>query len=114
MPKHSPRPRCIVFAVYEGVSLLDLAGPLEAFRVTSAFASPERRVTYVKARRIVLRASGLDPLAVYVVAKRRFHDRLLPFVLRERRTRFALDPDVLLAGFPNRRFIGHWFPRLSR
>src|ERR1700730_844171 len=35
--------------------------------------------------------------------------RLLPFVLRERRTRFALDSDVLLAGFPNRRFIRHWF-----
>ena len=63
-----------------------------------------------KARRIVLRASGLDPLAVYVVAKQRFHVRLLPFALRERRTRFALDPDVLLAGFPNRRFIGRWFP----
>jgi hypothetical protein len=34
----------------------------------------------------------------------------LPFVLRERRTRFALDSGALLAGFPNRRVIGHWFP----
>jgi hypothetical protein len=39
MPKH-------VFAVHEGVSLLDLAGPLAAFRVASAFAAAERRVTY--------------------------------------------------------------------
>ena len=35
------RPRRIVFTVYEGVSLLDLAGPLEAFRVADAF-SPAR------------------------------------------------------------------------
>ena len=34
-------PRRIVFAVYKGVSLLDLAGPLEAFRVADAF-SPSR------------------------------------------------------------------------
>ena len=33
--------RRIVFTVYEGVSLLDLAGPLEAFRVADAF-SPSR------------------------------------------------------------------------
>ena len=113
MPKHSPRPRCIVFAVYEGVSLLDLAGPLEAFRVTSAFAAPERRVTYVKARRIVLRASGLDPLAVYVVAKQRFHDRLLPFVLRERRTRFALDSDECLLDFQIGASLATGFPVVS-
>ena len=43
----SPKPRRIVFAVYEGVSLLDLAGPLEAFRVASSFGgSRESRVTY--------------------------------------------------------------------
>jgi transcriptional regulator GlxA family with amidase domain len=42
-----PKARRIVFAVYEGVSLLDLAGPLEAFRVASGFAgSRESRVTY--------------------------------------------------------------------
>jgi transcriptional regulator GlxA family with amidase domain len=39
--------RRIVFTVYEGVSLLDLAGPLEAFRVADAFSPPRgRRVTY--------------------------------------------------------------------
>src|SRR5712675_2112739 len=42
-----PKARRIVFAVYEGVSLLDLAGPLEAFRVASGFGgSRESRVTY--------------------------------------------------------------------
>jgi transcriptional regulator GlxA family with amidase domain len=35
-----PQSRRIVFTVYEGVSLLDLAGPLEAFRVADAFAAP--------------------------------------------------------------------------
>jgi transcriptional regulator GlxA family with amidase domain len=35
------KPRCIVFAVYDGVSLLDLAGPLEAFRVAAAFGDPK-------------------------------------------------------------------------
>src|SRR6478735_773723 len=42
-----PKARRIVIAVYEGVSLLDLAGPLEAFRVASSFGgSRESRVTY--------------------------------------------------------------------
>ena len=42
-----PRARRIVIAVYEGVSLLDLAGPLEAFQVASGFGgSRESRVTY--------------------------------------------------------------------
>ena len=42
-----PKARRIVFAVYEGVSLLDLAGPLEAFRVASDFdGSRGSRVTY--------------------------------------------------------------------
>ena len=42
-----PKARRIVIAVYEGVSLLDLAGPLEAFRVASDFGgSREGRVTY--------------------------------------------------------------------
>src|ERR1700716_4524818 len=42
-----PQARRIVIAVYEGVSLLDLAGPLEAFRVASGFGEPrESRVTY--------------------------------------------------------------------
>jgi transcriptional regulator GlxA family with amidase domain len=35
--------RRIVFTVYEGVSLLDLAGPLEAFRVADAFSSSRSR-----------------------------------------------------------------------
>src|SRR5258705_2592417 len=39
--------RRIVFTVYKGVSLLDLSGPLEAFRVADAFsASGGRRATY--------------------------------------------------------------------
>jgi transcriptional regulator GlxA family with amidase domain len=33
----------IVFIAYEGVSLLDLSGPLEAFRVAAAFARPQGR-----------------------------------------------------------------------
>jgi|SRR5215472_462236 len=33
--------RQIVFIAYEGVSLLDLSGPLEAFRVAAAFARPQ-------------------------------------------------------------------------
>jgi hypothetical protein len=32
--------RGIVFTAYEGISLLDLSGPLEAFRVASAFGGP--------------------------------------------------------------------------
>jgi transcriptional regulator GlxA family with amidase domain len=35
--------RRIVFTVYEGVSLLDLSGPLEAFRVADAFSPPHGR-----------------------------------------------------------------------
>ena len=35
----SAKPRRVVIAAYDGVSLLDLAGPLEAFRVASAFGS---------------------------------------------------------------------------
>ena len=42
-----PKPRRIVIAAYEGVSLLDLAGPLEAFQVASSFGGAgESRVTY--------------------------------------------------------------------
>ena len=42
-----PKARRIVIAAYEGVSLLDLAGPLEAFQVASRFGgSRESRVTY--------------------------------------------------------------------
>ena len=42
-----PKARRIVIAAYEGVSLLDLAGPLEAFQVASGFGrSRESRVTY--------------------------------------------------------------------
>jgi transcriptional regulator GlxA family with amidase domain len=42
-----PKPRRIVIAAYEGVSLLDLAGPLEAFQVASSFGgSRDSRVTY--------------------------------------------------------------------
>ena len=39
--------RNIVFAVYQGVSLLDLSGPLEVFRVAAAFGQTRsRRVRY--------------------------------------------------------------------
>src|SRR5262245_50793875 len=41
-----PRSRRIIFTVYEGVSLLDLAGPLEAFRIADAFSSSRRRPPY--------------------------------------------------------------------
>src|SRR5258706_1555420 len=37
-------PRTIAIAAYEGVSLLDLGGPLEAFRIASSFGSG--RATY--------------------------------------------------------------------
>jgi transcriptional regulator GlxA family with amidase domain len=36
-------PRHIVFIAYEGVSLLDLSGPLEAFRVAAAFGRPSNK-----------------------------------------------------------------------
>src|ERR1700761_8222085 len=38
--------RHIVFTANEGVSLLDLSGPLEAFRVAADFALKERRTSY--------------------------------------------------------------------
>src|SRR5260370_16976871 len=39
--------RRIVITAYDGISLLDLAGPLEAFRVASTFVGPGgRRGTY--------------------------------------------------------------------
>lgn len=38
--------RRIVFTAYDGVSLLDLSGPLEAFRVAADFALKEQRRTY--------------------------------------------------------------------
>jgi transcriptional regulator GlxA family with amidase domain len=38
--------RRIVFTVYDGVSLLDLSGPLEAFRVAADLALEERRTSY--------------------------------------------------------------------
>ena len=42
-----PKARRIVIAAYEGVSLLDLAGPLEAFQVASSFGGAgESRVAY--------------------------------------------------------------------
>jgi transcriptional regulator GlxA family with amidase domain len=41
LPMRPIKPRRIVFAVYDGVSLLDLAGPLEAFRVAAAFGDPK-------------------------------------------------------------------------
>jgi transcriptional regulator GlxA family with amidase domain len=34
--------RHVVFTAYEGISLLDLAGPLEAFRVASTFGGPRQ------------------------------------------------------------------------
>ena len=43
----SSKSRRIVFTVYEGVSLLDLAGPLEAFRIADTFSPPRgRRASY--------------------------------------------------------------------
>jgi transcriptional regulator GlxA family with amidase domain len=36
-------PRHIVFIAYDGVSLLDLSSPLEAFRVAAAFVPPQGR-----------------------------------------------------------------------
>jgi transcriptional regulator GlxA family with amidase domain len=43
----NPTPRLIALTAYDGVSLLDLAGPLEAFRIASAFgASRTRHVAY--------------------------------------------------------------------
>ena len=39
--------RHIVITAYQGVSLLDLAGPLEAFQVASSFEGPRgRRMLY--------------------------------------------------------------------
>jgi transcriptional regulator GlxA family with amidase domain len=38
--------RHIVFTAYEGVSLLDLSGPLEAFRIAADFVLKERRMSY--------------------------------------------------------------------
>jgi transcriptional regulator GlxA family with amidase domain len=38
--------RHIVFAAYEGVSLLDLSGPLEAFRIAADFVLKDRRMSY--------------------------------------------------------------------
>ena len=39
-------PRRIVFAVYDGVALLDLSGPLEAFRIATEFALPQPPSAY--------------------------------------------------------------------
>jgi transcriptional regulator GlxA family with amidase domain len=42
-----PIPRRVVITAYDGVALLDFAGPLEAFRLVSAFSEDdERRVDY--------------------------------------------------------------------
>ena len=44
------KPRRIVFAAYDGVSLLDLAGPLGAFRVAAAFGGAnDSGVSYERA-----------------------------------------------------------------
>ena len=42
----SSTPRRIVFTVYDGVALLDLAGPLEAFRIAAEFALTQRPKAY--------------------------------------------------------------------
>ena len=42
----SSTPRRIVFAVYDGVALLDLSGPLEAFQIAAEFALKERPKAY--------------------------------------------------------------------
>src|SRR5579864_4978271 len=39
-PMRQPEHRNVVVTAYQGVSLLDLSGPLEAFRVAAAFAGP--------------------------------------------------------------------------
>jgi hypothetical protein len=43
MVSHLTIERCIAIAVYPGVSLLDLGGPLEAFRVASEFGGCSRQ-----------------------------------------------------------------------
>jgi transcriptional regulator GlxA family with amidase domain len=48
--------RHIVLAVYDGVSLLDLSGPLEAFRVASAFG--QNRIRRVHYKCIVVSSRG--------------------------------------------------------
>ncbi len=46
-PVSTSTPRRVVIAAYDGVSLLDLAGPLEAFRIAEGFDVPRRqRVAY--------------------------------------------------------------------
>ena len=42
----SSTPRRIVFTVYDGVALLDLSGPLEAFQIAAVFAIKERPKAY--------------------------------------------------------------------
>jgi transcriptional regulator GlxA family with amidase domain len=42
----SSTPCRIVFTVYDGVALLDLSGPLEAFRIAAEFALPQRPKAY--------------------------------------------------------------------
>jgi transcriptional regulator GlxA family with amidase domain len=54
------RPCRIVFAAYEGVSLLDLAGPLEAFRVASAFGGPRERVAIYECSVVSMRGGPVQ------------------------------------------------------
>ena len=60
-----PTPRRIVFPVYDGVALLDLSAPLEAFRIAAEFVLKQRPKTYecivVSSRGGSVRtASGVD------------------------------------------------------
>ena len=51
--------RHIVFVTYEGVSLLDLSGPLEAFRVAAAFARPQNRRAMYECTVVSTRGGGV-------------------------------------------------------
>jgi transcriptional regulator GlxA family with amidase domain len=51
--------RQIVFIAYDGVSLLDLSGPLEAFRVAAAFARPQNRRAMYECTVVSTRGGGV-------------------------------------------------------
>ena len=84
MPSTS-KPRRIVFAVYNGVSLLDLAGPLEAFRVASAFGGGNSsRVSYecVVASTRAGAVKTADGVALVVKSMRSVRRKPIPVPLR--------------------------------
>lgn len=74
-----------VFAVYDGVSLLDLSGPLEAFRIADDFTSREKSITYrcivVSARGAVVRTTDgveLNTQSVRIFAKKQIDTLVVP------------------------------------